>query len=359
MRGETLALNQHSPMHPEATAFSVVDDQPGTQQHCHSEPPSHGPVVTIVIPTFGRPLQLQACLAALAEQTLLEPWDVVVVDDGSPQSIEGLGPAWAGRLDLRVIRQNNAGPAAARNRGVQEARGTWIAFTDDDCRPEPQWLVTLMRTARERPGALVGGTTLNGLDSELFASTSQMIVDLVYAHFNADPDNAYFFASNNMLCPRECFLSLSGFDRSFPRAGAEDRDFCDRWRTAGWPLIWRQDARVEHCHSQSLGKFIDLHIRYGRGAYLYQARRMQRQSGTMQEDLGFHRTLFRRVRRHLAERNAHSLEMLSLLAALALWQVANAVGFFIEALSVSARRTAYPAGSRSTVRRDSYSRRGR
>ncbi len=346
-------------MHPEATAFSVVDDQPGTQQHCHSEPPSHGPVVTIVIPTFGRPLQLQACLAALAEQTLLEPWDVVVVDDGSPQSIEGLGPAWAGRLDLRVIRQNNAGPAAARNRGVQEARGTWIAFTDDDCRPEAQWLDKLVRTARERPGALVGGTTLNGLDSELFASTSQMIVDLVYAHFNADPDNAYFFASNNIICPRKYFLSLGGFDRSFPRAGAEDRDFCDRWRIAGWPLIWCQGARVEHRHSQSLRKFIDLHIRYGRGAHLYQAKRTQRQSGTMQDDFGFHRTLFRRLRRHLAERNLHIPEKLSLVAAFGLWQVANAVGFFIEALSVVARRHLLPPDPRCIAQMASESRPGR
>jgi GT2 family glycosyltransferase len=333
----------------------MVEGYPGVQRSRHSEVPSHGPVVTIVIPTFGRPLQLQACLAALAEQILPEPWEVVVVDDGSPQSIEAMGPAWAGRLDLRVIRQDNAGPAAARNRGVQEARGTWIAFTDDDCRPEPQWLETLVRAAREQPGALVGGTTLNGLGSELLASTSQMIVDLVYAHFNADPDNAYFLASNNMLCPRQRFLCLSGFDRSFPRAGAEDRDFCDRWRIAGWPLIWRPDARVEHRHSQSLGQFIDLHIRYGRGAYLYQAKRKQRRSGTMRDDLGFHNSLPRRVHRHLAERKDPILAKLGLMAALALWQVTNAAGFFIEALSVAARRSSLPPFSRFISRRDSGS----
>ena len=89
-----------------------------------------GPVATIVIPTFARPRQLQACLAALAKQTLVEPWEVVVVDDGSPQSLANVVSLWAGRLDLRVIRQDNAGPAAARNRGVEEARahrGIWSA----------------------------------------------------------------------------------------------------------------------------------------------------------------------------------------------------------------------------------------
>ncbi len=340
-------------MHPEAPLDSMTVGQPGIQRSRHCEVPIHGPVVTIVIPTFARPLQLRACLASLAEQTLSDPWEVVVVDDGSPQSLEGVALEWMGRLDLRVIRQANAGPAAARNRGVQEARGIWIAFTDDDCRPEPQWLDTLVRSARERPGALVGGTTLNGLDSELFASTSQLIVDLVYTHFNADLDNSYFLASNNMLCARECFLSLGGFDSSFPRAGAEDRDFCDRWRIAGWPLIWRPEARVQHRHYQFLGTFIDLHVRYGRGAYLYQAKRKQRGSGTIHDDLGFHGTLFRRVRGHLAKRNLHILEQLQLVGALALWQVANAVGFFIEALSVAARRSSFPAVSRSIARKAS------
>jgi len=297
-----------------------------------------GPVATIVIPTFARPRQLQACLAALAKQTLAEPWEVVVVDDGSPQSLANVVSLWAGRLDLRVIRQDNAGPAAARNRGVQEARGTFIAFTDDDCLPHPQWLETLVGVARERPTALVGGTTVNGLGGELFASASQLIVDLVYAHFNADPENAYFLTSNNVLCARERFLALGGFDHSFPRAGAEDRDFCDRWRSAGWPIIWRPEARVEHRHSQTMGKFMDLHLRYGRGAYIYQLRRKQRRSGTMQNDIGFHSTLPVRVRRHLVERKDSTISKLGLVAALGLWQGANALGFALEALFAAAKR---------------------
>jgi GT2 family glycosyltransferase len=178
---------------------------------------------------------------------------------------------------------------------VREARGEFIAFTDDDCLPEPALLETLLRAARDRPNALVGGTTVNGLTGDFFASTSQLIVDLVYEHFNADPDDGYFLTSNNVLCSRERFLELGGFDESFPRAGAEDRDFCDRWRMRGWPIVWRPEARVEHRHGQSFRQFVDLYVRYGRGAYRYQAIRKKRGSGTMREDLGFHRTLPRRV----------------------------------------------------------------
>ena len=291
-----------------------------------------GCVVTVVVPSYGRPRQLRACLDALVGQSLAEPWETVVVDDGSPQPVVGLADEFAGRLDLRVIRQDNAGPAAARNRGVREARGEFVAFTDDDCLPEPAWLETLVRTARGRPGALVGGTTVNGVRGDLFASTSQLIVDMVYDHFNADPDNAYFLTSNNMLCTRERFLSLGGFDRAFPRAGAEDREFCDRWRMAGWPIMWRPDARIEHRHSQSLRQFVDLHFRYGRGARLYQVVRRGRGSGTMREDMGFHRSLVRRVGARLADEGGLARRA-QMLAALALWQAANAAGFAAEALS--------------------------
>lgn len=331
-----------SERNPQALVDCMSSLQPNDLRQCHDGHHDQRPVVSVVIPTFNRPLQLHACLAALAEQTFSKPWEVVVVDDGSPQRADHITSEWSQRLDLRVIHQENLGPAAARNRGVKEAKGALIAFTDDDCRPEPQWLDLLMQATRQWPGALVGGNTVNGLRSEHFASTSQLIVDFVYAHFNKDPDHAYFFSSNNVLCPKASFLSLGGFDISFPRAGAEDRDFCDRWRSAGWPLIWRPQARVEHRHSQSLWRFINLHVRYGRGAYLYQAKRKRRHTGTMLDDLGFHRSSLRRIRCHLQAGNLRLIEKASLISALAIWQTANAFGFFFEAVSTSTKQLLLP-----------------
>ena len=289
-------------------------------------------VATVIVPTYGRPSQLQACLSALAEQSLCEPWEVVVVDDGNPQPIAGfIDPLLSSTLSLRVIRQQNSGPAAARNRGVEEARGRFVAFTDDDCLPDSQWLSTLLRAGMMHPDALIGGRTTNGLSENLFSSTSQLIVDFVYDHYNRDPEQAYFFTSNNFLCSRVNFIALGGFDLSFRRAGAEDRDFCDRWRQASLPLLWRLDAAVEHRHVQSLHTFCDLHFRYGRGACLYHKMRRARSSGTIFEDIGFHFTLFSRVRRTLSHRPGVFPKM-KLLFALLMWQVANAAGFVFEGL---------------------------
>jgi len=289
-----------------------------------------GPVATIIVPSYGRKRQLRTCLDTLVRQSFAEPWDVVVVDDGSPEPLAPLAAEFTGRLSLRVIRQDNAGPAAARNRAVQEARGEFVALTDDDCLPDPDWLTKLVQAVRERPGALVGGTTVNGCRQEVLASTSQLIIDMVYEHFNADLENAYLLTSNNMLCSRERFLELGGFDRSFPRAGAEDREFCDRWRMTGWPIVWRPEARIEHRHSQTLRQFVDLHYRYGRGARIYHGVRSRRGSGTMRDDMAFHRRLVHRIGTRLANEGS-TVRQAQVVASLILWQVANAAGFAAEA----------------------------
>jgi glycosyltransferase involved in cell wall biosynthesis len=292
------------------------------------------PRVSVIIPTFNRPLELRSCLNALDRQTFSEEWEIIVVDDGSPRPVEIGEPYCSETCTWKLIRQANAGPAVARNRGARESAGEFVAFTDDDCLPDPTWLEKLMKRAEQSKRVLVGGTTYNGLMSDMFAHTSQLIVDLVYEHFNADSDNAYFLASNNILCTRRCFDEIGGFSVEYPRPGAEDRDFCDQWRSRGWQIVWERNALIEHRHAQSHKKFIELHFRYGRGAFLYQSARKKRNSGTMEEDLSFHSSLPMRVTKRL-KRNTERFSRWLLLAALLEWQIANAAGFFWEWLLTS------------------------
>jgi GT2 family glycosyltransferase len=298
------------------------------------------PLVSVIIPTYARPQSLKECLVSLTQQTMpKDQFDVVIVDDGSPTALDSIVMEFMDRLTIRLIRQENAGPAAARNRGIRETSARLVAFTDDDCRPHPQWLELLLAAQRDHPGALVGGSTVNGLPNDLFATTSQFIVDLVYEHFNAVPENAYFLASNNILCPRNQFLVMGGFDLEFTKAGAEDRDFCDRWRATGLQLVWEPNALIYHYHSQSLRRFIDLHYRYGRGAYLYQSKRRYRGTGTMKDDMKFHSNLpkliLQRLRSHFSFWRSAQI-----ILALFLWQIANAAGFFFQLLkSKSFERT--------------------
>jgi glycosyltransferase involved in cell wall biosynthesis len=287
--------------------------------------------VSVVIPTRNRPRALESCLGALGRQTLpAGSFEVIVVDDGSEPPIALDRARWSARFELRLVCQKNTGPAGARNRGVAAARGEYLAFTDDDCVPTPTWLETLVATLGEHPEALVGGSTYNGLKNDLFAETSQRILEMVYGYFNRNPANAMFFASNNIAVRRNMYLESGGFDAEFDSPAAEDREFCDRWRMQKRPLMWEPAARIEHRHAQGLSGFIRLHWRYGQGAYLYQAKRKQRASGTMMEDLGFHRSLPRAVWSAIADLPRGT--QLRLLSTLMLWQLANALGFFWAAV---------------------------
>jgi len=295
-------------------------------------PPGAGwPGVSVVVPTFDRPEALRACLEAIARhERTTAPVEVVVVDDGSPSPVVLDPSQWSRAFELRVLRQANAGPAAARNRGVAEARGDVIAFTDDDCRPESGWLAALVAALGHRPSALVGGSTWNGLPRNRPAQASQVIHDLVYEHFNRDPEDARFLASNNLACRRSEFAEVGGFDADFAVPGAEDRDLCDRWRASGRPLAWVREARVEHRHPQSLRQFVSLHHRYGRGAWTYQSRRRARGTGSASDDLGFHRGLLRRAAARLAALSAG--DRVAVAGLLAAWQIANTAGYLHGAL---------------------------
>jgi glycosyltransferase involved in cell wall biosynthesis len=286
----------------------------------------NSPLTSVVIPTRNRPQAVESCLHALAAQTLPRgSFEVIVVDDGSEVPLSLDPSRWAANFDLKLLRQQNTGPAGARNRGVAEARGEFLAFTDDDCLPTPTWLEKLVAALREHPEALIGGSTFNGLKNDILAETSQFILELVYEHFNSDPANAYFFASNNIAVMRDNYIVSGGFDAEFDSPAAEDREFCDRWRMLPRPLIWKQSAIVEHRHAQNIFEFARLYFNYGQGAYVYKAKRKKRRSGTMAEDMNFHR----RLPMLAFQKTSHYalLPRVKILCSLVLWHLANASGF--------------------------------
>lgn len=287
------------------------------------------PTFSVVVPTYNRPAQLAECLEALAALAFpRERFEVVVADDGGESSLEPVIAPFRDRMRVRVIRQNNAGPAAARNAGAAAATGRFLAFTDDDCRPRPDWLDRLHDALSKNDAAMIGGRSVNALPNNACSTASQVILDVVYDHFNSGAGGPRFFASNNVAMPRTRFNELGGFDADFPLAAGEDRDLCDRWRHRGLPLLYAEDAVVDHAHPLTLKRFYRQHFNYGRGAYLYHQLRARRQSGRMRDDVGLHFRLPTLLREPLSRlRLTMAIRVLVLLG---VWQVANAHGFFLE-----------------------------
>jgi len=101
---------------------------------------------SVIVPTRNRADRLDACLAALAHQTLpAEQFEIVVVDNGSTDGTAERIKRWAElRPGLRRVEEPAAGVSRARNAGIAAARGELLAFVDDDAVAEPRWLATLL-----------------------------------------------------------------------------------------------------------------------------------------------------------------------------------------------------------------------
>lgn len=225
------------------------------------------PEFSVVIPSYNRPDKLKACIRALGAQEMSrDRFDIVVVDDGSAEPLEAAAREVQADLNLTCLRQSNAGPARARNRGALAARGKVLALTDDDCLPRPGWLVALGEAYRSNPMAILGGQTVNALADNIYAKTSQDLVDYLYAYFMRSRGHPVFFTTNNMALSRERFLDIGGFDETFPLAAAEDRELCDHWLHRGWPLVHAPAAVVDHAHSLGFVRFWNQHKNYGQGA---------------------------------------------------------------------------------------------
>lgn len=281
---------------------------------------------SVVVPTRGRPGQLERCLAALERCAWEIPCEVLVVDDDPACSAKGV--CRRPGID-RYLTSGGRGPAAARNAGARAASGELVAFTDDDCEPDAGWLAALDARLRANPGAAAAGHTLN-VASRLPAEASQIVVRAL-ERSGSSASGRSFAASNNVAFPREPLLELGGFDESFPLPAGEDRDLCDRWAAVEWLLLDAPDAVVRHRHELTVGRFWRQHFRYGRGAYSLQGRRRAR-GASLRPQEGFIKALAAEARAEPARGRRVACAGLLVLS-----QIANVAGYGAEAAAVALR----------------------
>ena len=292
------------------------------------------PFFSIVIPTYNRPDRLANCLKAIALLNYpCDCFEVIVVDDGSETPLDSVVESLKDKINLKLLRQENAGPAAARNRGAAEARGEFLAFTDDDCQPTTDWLTQFAAGFATNPQAMLGGKTINALSNNPFSTASQKLIDYLYDYYNPAKGKDAFFASNNIAMPTANFRALNGFDVSFPLAAAEDRDFCDRWNQV-YPMVYLPDAKINHYHKLSLASFWKQHFGYGRGAFCFHQIRSRRVAKDIEvEPLSFY---FKLLFYPFSQIDRQPKILLSSL--LFLSQVANVAGFFWEKIDFKSKK---------------------
>jgi GT2 family glycosyltransferase len=207
--------------------------------------------VSIIIPTFNGATRIGSCLDALLRQTAGDDAEIIVVNDGSTDNTAEVVESYSG---VRLITQVNAGPAAARNRGASEARGTIILFTDDDCVPMPGWLEAMLEPFEDAD--VVGAKGVyRTRQKTLVARFVQIDYEDRYRLMSAH-DSIDFIDTYSAAFRRDRFLEMTGYDTSFPVACAEDIELSYRMSARGWKMKFVPNAVVYHTHPDTLSKYL-------------------------------------------------------------------------------------------------------
>lgn len=254
--GETLTLSRPSPT--QRRFLRRLADL-GLVQLVAANP--EWPPVTVVVPTRDRPQQLRSCLESLARLRYPpERLELIVVDDGS--AVPVVDTSLPGRVRLLRLPVSH-GPAEARNRGAQMARGALLAFVDSDCQVEPDWLSELVREFDDPSLAATCGRVLATSQAGWLGAYEAVRspLDLGPLAAAAQPAGPVpYLVTTNLVVRRSVFEAVGGFAREL-RFG-EDVDFSWRLFAAGHRLLYQPRARVRHDHRLRLGAFVRTRAQY-------------------------------------------------------------------------------------------------
>lgn len=207
--------------------------------------------VSIIIPTFNGASRIADCLGALLRQAADRNGEILVVNDGSTDNTADIVGRSAGVL---LLNQSNAGPAAARNRGAENARGRIILFTDDDCVPAAEWLDAMLDPFQDPEVVGVKGA-YRTRQKRLIARFVQIEYEERYRRMSKIPF-IDFVDTYSAAFRRDRFLEMNGYDTSFPVACAEDIELSYRMSAQEWKMKFAPKAIVYHRHPDTLGQYL-------------------------------------------------------------------------------------------------------
>ena len=231
--------------------------------------------ISIVIPTYNRKKILGKCLPMLERQQVsdragLAGYEVVLVDDGSTDgTVEWVGQNRAEFIHLRLLRQDHQGPAAARNLGVEQARGDTIVFIDSDLVVTTGFLQAHLdglargRSQLRHERVFTYGRVVNTCNFEDPWSEPYKVTDF----------SAAYFATGNVAIARIWLEKAGLFDTRFHLYGWEDLELGVRLKQLGLTLIECPEAVGYHWHPpftlDQMPRTIDREIQRGRMGILF------------------------------------------------------------------------------------------
>lgn len=234
------------------------------------------PGVSVIVPVYNGAGTIRGTIECLLAQSR-PAIEIIVVDDGSNDETITILKEFGDRI--RIIRKINGGPASARNAGIREATGEFIAFTDSDCFPAADWLEKLLAgfgevvsAEMEKPSANrsksveVGGT--GGIVRSADQNLTGEYIDLIRL-LDPEPDERgeiHYLITANACFRKQSLFEAGLFDEGFRKPGGEEAELCYRMRRAGYCFRIAPTALVRHKHRQNLRSLVRTLANYGEGA---------------------------------------------------------------------------------------------
>jgi GT2 family glycosyltransferase/exo-beta-1,3-glucanase (GH17 family) len=236
------------------------------QGECELETAEPMPRISVIVCTYNGTATLRACLESLVRLHDAD-FEVLLIDDGSTEDIEGLAKNFP---QVRYVRQEHAGLSVARNLGASLATGEILAYTDDDCIADEDWLKYLMLGLEDPQWVAAGGPNIppeprNRTEAVVGAAPGAP------AHVLLTDNEAEHLPGCNLAIRKTALEAIGGFRPQYQVAG-DDVDVCWRLREAGGKLHFVPGAMVWH------------HRRYMVGAYLRQQRGYGRAEALLMKD---------------------------------------------------------------------------
>ncbi|KQX95408.1 hypothetical protein ASD22_15300 [Rhodanobacter sp. Root480] len=224
-------------------------------------PVSNQPQVSVIIPVHGKLAYTLACLRSLARHGAQAPFEVIVVDDASPDD----SATTLAQIDGVQLLRNpaNLGFIGSSNAGAAQARGEFLLFLNNDTQVTPGWLDALLRCFAERADCGIAGSRLVYPDGRLQEAGGLVFADgscWTTGRFERRDASAFryrretdYVSGASLMIRREVFQRLGGFDARYAPAYYEDTDLAFAVRHIGLRVYYEPASLVIHCEGISAG----------------------------------------------------------------------------------------------------------
>jgi len=231
------------------------------------------PKISIVIATYNRPDMILNCIRSL--NNLLIPdgkIEIVIVNDGSSVEYDLDAIQRTSRFPINYVVKDHSGICATKNKGIENSKGEFIAFLDDDMIPSPLWIVQLMSGFKNDQIAGVGSTNLTYPEDNQYTQYIDYR-ELARKAFRDKSGEILNVLTGSACIRKDVLVSVGGFNTRQSELGVnfggDDVDLTWRIRNAGYSLGHVNEAICFHNHRGDFNSLVKQHVGYGEGTMFH------------------------------------------------------------------------------------------